>query len=645
MLRQLLLACAALGCFAVNPLRRPGQWRQVHELGTDTPSTSNCTWLYFTQKLDHFAQEPTNATWQERYCLYDNYWKAGKAAGDDKAPIFFYVGNESPVDEYVNNTGLMWNLGKQLNALIVFAEHRFEGESVPDFKDVVDCVQYVTTFQALADYVALIDYLKTEFKTDAPVIGFGGSYGGMLAGWMRIKYPDALHGAVAASAPILFAPQLGLKGVSGGPEAISRNLQPIGGAPEQCYTNLLHSWALAMEVMKTELGRQLVSTAAKQCGTVTGSQLLNWGQGPWFAMAEGNYPFPSTYITFSLGGNFPLPAWPMRVACAKGLNKTFGTVVTGSAADVKYNISLGDIRVSVDWDQVSGNGPSLTEQQIRSSGVLDLVAAMADAAGVWYNVTANVSCYSLDAPEVHALHEVHSHDARFNRDYVRKGEAPVKETVEADTPCDHCPVCEGCVECPLCHKEPSRACTHPNGPVDRAFAWGPICCNENLHNICYVVQGVGTDFYWPPNVPKNYTLTTVAGPRGYPPGTCYKQFDSEGLFGSPTVDDGWSEWIGGYYDVNNSASHTNIIWSNGQLDPWSAGGVYPAGGSVVGSPVQNLTADGSSVAIAIELGAHHLDLFFPTDADPDSVKNARIVEESMIKAWIAGYWADRASKQ
>lgn len=114
-------------------------------------------------------------TFQQRYCLYENYF----ISHDKNAPILFYTGNESPVDEYINQTGLMWNLGLKLNALIIFAEHRYFGKSIPKLKGLRNCLAFCTSQQALADHAMLAINIRTIYASlnnkNRPIIAFGGS--------------------------------------------------------------------------------------------------------------------------------------------------------------------------------------------------------------------------------------------------------------------------------------------------------------------------------------------------------------------------------------------------------------------------------------------------------------------------------------
>lgn len=130
--------------------------------------------------------------------MYSSYWEPNKGL-----PVFLYTGNESPVDEYVNATGLMWDLAEKMNALIVFAEHRYFGESIPPINGVDNCISYLTSEEALADYAALCNEMRRTWGVeDGAIIAFGGSYGGMLSSWLRTVYPTAIDGAIAASAPV-----------------------------------------------------------------------------------------------------------------------------------------------------------------------------------------------------------------------------------------------------------------------------------------------------------------------------------------------------------------------------------------------------------------------------------------------------------
>ena len=71
----------------------------------------------------------------------------------------------------------------------------------------------------------------------------------MLAGWFRMKYPDVIDGAIAASAPIWQLAEtvqrdtLDMQAV-----AITRGVSAAGGSTDQCAENLRAAWPLLTEV-------------------------------------------------------------------------------------------------------------------------------------------------------------------------------------------------------------------------------------------------------------------------------------------------------------------------------------------------------------------------------------------------------------
>lgn len=97
-------------------------------------SILNMTCDFFVQPLNHFAlPKDSSPTYRQRFCVYNEF------ATDNSSPVFFYTGNESPLEQYINNTGLMWELGAEFGAQIVFAEHRYEGESLPP-PNIANCM-------------------------------------------------------------------------------------------------------------------------------------------------------------------------------------------------------------------------------------------------------------------------------------------------------------------------------------------------------------------------------------------------------------------------------------------------------------------------------------------------------------------------
>ncbi|KDD71492.1 serine carboxypeptidase S28, partial [Helicosporidium sp. ATCC 50920] len=186
--------------------------------------------------------------------------------------------------------------------MLVFAEHRYYGESKPfPGKTLRKHMHYLTTEQAMADYATLIWDLRAELgQESAPVIGFGGSYGGMLATWFRLKYPHLMDGAVAGSAPIwTFLGENPPYDAGSFARIVTRDASPEGGSAPACAPNARSAWQALFELSDSSQGRSRARRALRLCPSVRleskedGVAVANWAQGAWDYLAMGNFPYAS----------------------------------------------------------------------------------------------------------------------------------------------------------------------------------------------------------------------------------------------------------------------------------------------------------------------------------------------------------------
>jgi hypothetical protein len=100
---------------------------------------------------------------------------------------------------------------------------------------------------------------------------------------------------------------------------------------------------------------------------------------------------------------------------------------------------------------------------------------------------------------------------------------------------------------------------------------------------------------------------------------CRRKFDVEPRPG----------WIPTTSDFGTGPSGaSNIVFTNGDLDPWSAGGV-----------LFNLSS--SVLAFTVQGGAHHLDLMWSNPDDGRSVRDVRQAQLRQVRRWVAEAAATR----
>lgn len=421
--------------------------------------------------------------------------------------------------------------------------------------------------------------------------------------------------AIAASAPVWGFPMDNCP-VDSSATVVTYAASEAAGASAQCGDNLKASYVLLSDIGSTTEGRETLSTAMNLCSPLQSSAdvkaLLSYLQTPLFDLSEGSYPFPSDYITYALTGSTnPLPPWAMQVMC-EPLGKDFDVRITGNTSAVDFTVATGGVEVHADWDKTSNN--NYAQSDVTASGAPQLLAAVAQAIQVWYNVSSDMpACIdwqqqayqrvSLTSERELPQYSLSRHARRAARSDGVQVSSATETVPEVITPADS--------------STKSNTCTLSPGSFDAGTAWNALVCNEGINLVNWWAQGVGNDLYWPPNQSKDASYEEmVSGSLAYCP-----YLRGLGLYGLPEKGDDWSFWLDTAYGGTRLEYASNIVYSQGNLDPWSPAGVRTDPSTdAAAAKSRVLSRDGSVSSVLIDMGGHHLDLFWPTDQDPDSVR-------------------------
>ncbi|XP_048227482.1 lysosomal Pro-X carboxypeptidase isoform X2 [Ricinus communis] len=194
---------------------------------------------------------------------------------------------------------------------------------------------YLNSQQALADFAVLIRSLKQNLSSEAsPVVVFGGSYGGMLATWFRLKYPHIAIGALASSAPILQFDDI--TPWSSFYDAVSQDFRE---ASLNCYEVIKGSWAELETLSSQKEGLIELSRTFRTCKDLHSlDSVWDWLWSAYVYSAMVNYPTEANFMK-------PLPAYPVKEMCkiidgfpagASKVSRVF------AAASLYYNYSRGE---------------------------------------------------------------------------------------------------------------------------------------------------------------------------------------------------------------------------------------------------------------------------------------------------------------
>lgn len=150
------------------------------------------------QPLDHFNVMSIDK-FNQTYYIIDDYWSKLPTS-----PVILHIGSTGFVDPVVViRSGIIADVGKHFEALIVAVQSRFYGDSLNSEMLKLEKLPYLSIEQSLVDIAKIQKQVKRQYGVEKnPWIVMGASYGGLLSVFFRQKYSHLVTAAVASSAPV-----------------------------------------------------------------------------------------------------------------------------------------------------------------------------------------------------------------------------------------------------------------------------------------------------------------------------------------------------------------------------------------------------------------------------------------------------------
>jgi lysosomal Pro-X carboxypeptidase len=149
----------------------------------------------------------------------------------------------------------------------------------------------------------------------------------MLSAWFRMKYPNIVAGAIAASAPIWqFTADC---------DAFSAvTTSAFQKANPQCPDIIRSSWDAINTLATSSEGLEQLTKIFRLCSPLkSGGSLKDWLSDIYGNIAMANYPYSTDFLS-------QLPAWPVKVMCAN-ITNTFATSPTNDPVSILTAIFNG----------------------------------------------------------------------------------------------------------------------------------------------------------------------------------------------------------------------------------------------------------------------------------------------------------------